>query len=77
MQEPKAFILEMIWKPSVREMFLKRMEGVLFGYALCSFVLNSVSVARTSRRRFYIIGVNVKKAVRAQKILIDPGSSFP
>ena len=63
MNEPKVFILEMVWKFSVRKHFLEVIRRTCPNYAIWSGVLNSSKLAPTSRTRFYIIGVNVTKVV--------------
>lgn len=61
--DPKVFVLEMVWKRKVRTEFLSKIAGTLPHYAIWSGVINSNRVMPTSRTRFYIIGVNVTKVM--------------
>jgi len=58
---PKTFIMEMVAKESVRQGFLRTIRSTTPQYALWSAVIDSQVVVPTSRRRFYIVGVNVTK----------------
>jgi len=58
---PKAFIMEMVAKESVRQGFLEVIRSNISQYAIWSAVIDSQVVVPTSRRRFYIVGVNVTK----------------
>jgi len=58
---PKTFIMEMVAKESVRQGFLEVIRSNISQYAIWSAVIDSQVVVPTSRRRFYIVGVNVTK----------------
>jgi len=62
LNSPRTFIFEMIWKPEIRDNFMAVLREVACEYALCSAIIDSKHVVPTSRLRFYIVGVNVKKA---------------
>lgn len=61
LKDPKVFILEMIWKRAVREKFLETLRALCPAYATWSGLINSIATMPTSRRRFYIVGINVWK----------------
>ncbi len=62
MTDPKSFIIEMIWKRSVRLKFLATIEKLLPHFAVWSGIINSAVISCSSRTRFYILGINVLKA---------------
>lgn len=59
--EPKTFILEMVWKKAVRVAFIECLRSTCGDYALWSGIIDSAGAIPSSRSRFYVIGVNVKK----------------
>lgn len=75
---PKTFILEMVWKRSVRDSFLQVVRECCPHYAIWSGVINSAVVSVSQRTRFYIIGVDLMQAgpFRFDQIRREPLSPF-
>ena len=61
LKDPKTFILEMVWKRNVRDIFIAKLRESCPEYAIWSGIINSNECVPTSRTRFYVVGINVTK----------------